>query len=70
MKIGQMFQNLTFLNTSMIKKALKRILFYFSVFGIDLFKTIITAVFFPKYLFQLLLFVKKIKILRLEFIQL
>lgn len=56
-----MFQNLTFLNTSMIKKALKRILFYFSVFGIDLFKTIITAVFFPKYLFQLLLFVKKNK---------
>lgn len=51
-----MFQNLTFLNIDMIKTFLKRILFYFSVFGIDLYKTIITVLLFPKYLIQLVFF--------------
>ncbi len=49
----------------MIKAILKKILFFFSIFGVDLFKSIITIVFFPKYLFQLVQFIlksKKVKI--------
>jgi len=41
----------------MIKSILKKIIFFFSIFGIDLFKSIITIIFFPKFLYQLLQFI-------------